>query len=289
MKMNPFRNLKRKSKSEIAVHLVVSFIFMLVALSYIYILVWAIIAGCKNHNDIVMDPFGLPKNWQWEHFIEVFQTLEVNGTRFLGMFFNSVWFSVVPTLLTQLVSVTFAYCCVKYKFPGSKLMYTIVLVVITLPIYGNSGANYQLHANLGTVDSYLFGFVVGGFNVCFLYYYAFMKNLSWTYAEAAMIDGANDFQIYYKIMLPQARSMIGALFLTNWLTKWNSYEEGLVYYAQLPTLPVGIYQFNQEMIYRARLDILFAACVIITIPALILFIVFNKTITSNVSVGGIKG
>ena len=289
MNLNPFRNLKRKSKSEIAVHLFVSAFFMLLALSYIYILVWAIIAGFKTHNDIVMSPYSLPKVWLWDHYIEVFETLESNGTNFLGMFFNSVWFSVVPTILTQLITVTLAYCCEKYKFPGSDLVYPLVLLVTTLPIYGNAGANYKLHYTLGTVNSYTFGLVVGGVNANFLFYYAFMKNLSWTYAESAMMDGANDFQIYYKVMLPQARAIIGALFLKNWLGAWNSYAEGLAYYPQLPTLPVGIYQFNKEMIYRARLDILFAACVLITIPALILFIAFNKTITTNVSIGGIKG
>lgn len=289
MNLNPFTNFKRKSKSEIVVHLFVSAFFMLLALSYIYLLVWAIIAGLKTHNEIVMSPYSLPIVWHWDHYIEVFKTLQVNGIKFVGMLFNSVWFSVVPTILTQIVTVTLAYCCVKYKFPGSDLIYPLVLLVTTLPIYGNAGANYKLHHTIGTVDSYSFGLVVGGVNVNFLYYYAFMKNLSWTYAESAMIDGANDFQIYYKVMLPQARSIIGALFLTNWLTAWNSYSDGLAYYPQLPTLPVGIYQFNKEMIYRARLDILFAACVLITIPALILFIVFNKTITTNVSVGGIKG
>lgn len=63
----------------------------------------------------------------------------------------------------------------------------------------------------------------------------------------------------------------------------------MVYLPNIPTLPVGIYQFNTEMLYRARLDILFAACVITVIPAIILYVVFNKAITTNVSVGGIKG
>ena len=123
----------------------------------------------------------------------------------------------------------------------------------------------------------------------FLYFTAYFKNLSWTYAEAAMIDGADDFQIYFKVMFPQTKPIFGALFLTNWITNWNTYESALIYLPQLPTLPVGIYQFNTEMIYRARLDILFAACVIIAIPAIVLFVVFNKMITTNVSVGGIKG
>jgi ABC-type glycerol-3-phosphate transport system permease component len=79
------------------------------------------------------------------------------------------------------------------------------------------------------------------------------------------------------------------MFLTQWISVWNSYESALVYIPKLPTLPVGIYQFNQEMIYAARLDILFAACVIVVLPALLLFAIFNKTITTSVSVGGIKG
>jgi ABC-type glycerol-3-phosphate transport system permease component len=123
----------------------------------------------------------------------------------------------------------------------------------------------------------------------FLYYSAFFKNLSWTYAEAAMIDGAHDFDIYFRVMLPQAKPIFGALFLTQWIGAWNSYDSALIYLPTLTTLPVGIFQFNTEMIYRARLDILFAACVLIALPAIILFIAFNKIITTNVSLGGIKG
>ena len=89
--------------------------------------------------------------------------------------------------------------------------------------------------------------------------------------------------------MPMAKPLFGALFLTGWLGIWNNYESALIYLPNLPTLPVGIYQFNTEMIYRARLDILFAACVIISIPAIILFVAFNKVITTNVSLGGIKG
>lgn len=281
---------KRKSKAEIAIHCVVSLVFMAFALSYLYLLVWAFIAGLRTNTEIVMNPFGLPKKADFYHYIEVFSKLEVNHKNFLDMFFNSVWFSVLGPLLQQFFTVTFAYTCSKYKFPGSKFAYPIVLIIITLPIYGTGGAMYKLVHSLGLVNSYAYVLLsAAGFNINFLYYTAYFKNLSWTYAEAAMIDGASDFQIYFKVMLPQAKPIFGALFLTSWLGTWNSYEAGLVYYPKLPTLPVGIYQFNLEMIYRARLDILFAACFLVSVPAIILFIAFNKTITSNVSVGGLKG
>lgn len=282
--------LKRKTLPEILIYSFVSLIFAAVAFSYLYILFWAIMSGAKTHDEIVMDPFAFPSKWMWEHFVEVTKVLEVNGHSFFEMLFNSCYFSIVGCLLQQFTTVTFAYCCTKYKFPGCELPYVIILIMMTLPIYGAGGAQYRLFRNLGLVDSYWHVICsAGGMSAQFLYYRAFFKNLSWTYAEAAQIDGAGHFQIYFKVMLPQARPIFGALFLTSWLASWNNYESALLYLPNLPTLPVGIYQFNVEMMYRARLDILFAACVLVSIPALVLFIAFNKVITTNVSLGGIKG
>lgn len=288
--MRIFNWTKRKSPAEIILYSMVSLLFLAVAFSYLYLLVWAFISGCKTHTEIVMNPFSLPETWHFEHFVDVMRSLRVNGHGFWNMFFNSAYFSVVTAVIQQFTSMSLAYACTKYTFPGSKWIYTIILIIITLPIYGNAGAAYQLQYNLGLIDTYariILGF--SGFNMFFLYYVAFFKNLSWTYAEAAMMDGANEFQIYLKVMMPQAKAIFGALFLTQWLASWNSYQNELIYIPNLPTLPVGIYQFNTEMLYRARLDILFAACCLITLPALIIFVVFNKTITTNVSIGGIKG
>ena len=290
MKMRMPKSFRRKSKAEIALYILVSLIFFVVAASYVYMFVWAVIAGAKTHTEIILNPFSLPEEWHWEHFFDVFRLLEVNGSNFWDMLFNSVYFSVGAVGLNQLVTMSFAYCCTKYKFPGSEWPYVIILVMLTLPLYGTGGATYRIYKGLGMVDSYTQIFsALGGFSMNFLYYRACFKSMSWSYAEAAMMDGADDFVIYGKVMMPMAKPIFGALFLTGWLANWNNYESALVYLPNLPTLPVGIYQFNTEMIYRARLDILFAACVLISIPAIVLFIAFNKVITTNVSLGGIKG
>ncbi len=284
------KSFRRKSKGEIVLHIFVSLIFFVVAASYVYVFLWAVVAGAKTHTEIVINPFSLPQAWHWEHYLEVFTLLEVNGHNFWDMLFNSVYFSVGAVALNKIVTMSFAYCCTKYKFPGSNLPYVIILVMMTLPLYGTGGATYRIYKALGMVDSYSHILsAVSGFSMDFLYFRACFKNMSWSYAEAAMMDGADDFVIYTKVMMPMARPLFGALFLTGWLGTWNNYESALIYLPNIPTLPVGIYQFNTEMMYRARLDILFAACVLISIPAIILFIAFNKVITTNVSLGGIKG
>lgn len=284
------KRFQRKSTGEIILHIIVALIFCIVGFSYLYSLIWAFLAGVRTHTDIVMNPFGWPTEWHWENYLDVFTELNVNGHGFFEMLLNSIYFSVLRVFLNLFITINFAYCCTKYKFPGSTLPYTIILIMITLPIYGSAGAQYKIVHSLGLTNSYLYVLTsLSGFGVSFLYFRAFFQNMSWSYAEAAMMDGANDFQIYFKVMFPMAKPIFGALFLTQWLPIWNSYEQALVYYPNLPTLPVGIYQFSKEMLYRARLDILFASCVLISIPALILFIAFNKVITTNISLGGLKG
>lgn len=288
MRLN--NRFKRQAKSETLLYFVVSAVFMVVALSYLFMFGWMVIAGLSTHKEIVLNPFEFPETLHWENYIDVFSSFEVNGSGFVDMLFNSVWFSVVAVLINQFTAITFAYCCTKYKFPGSNLPKTIILIMITLPIYGTAGATYKIYHDLGMIDNYwVILMSASGMNINFLYYNSYFRNMSGTYMEAAMLDGANDFQIYFKVMFPLARPIFGALFLTSWVGSWNSYESAMVYHPSLPTLPVGIYQFYTEMIYRGRLDIMFAACVWVSLPAIILFIVFNKVITTNVSIGGIKG
>lgn len=288
--MKRMKLFSRKSLSESILHICVSLLFLAVCSSYVYVLVWGLIAGNKTHTEIVLNPFGLPEVWHWEHFLEVFSSLNVGGNNFWNMLLNSLYFSVIGTFITQFTTASFAYCCTRYKFPGSNLPYTIILIMMTLPIYGMGGSTYKILHSMGLINSYAYIITaISGMSAGFLYYRAYFQNMSWSYVEAAQMDGANDFDIYLKIMLPMAKPIFGALFLTGWLTSWNGYETALVHYPDIPTLPVGIYQFNIEMMYRARLDILFAACILVCLPALILFAMFSKVITTNVSLGGIKG
>ena len=203
--MVKFKCMKRKAPGEIVLHLLVSLLFAMIAASYIYILVWAFIAGAKTHSEIVMNPFSLPETWNLSHYIDVFKLLEVNGNNFLDMLFNSLWFSLLGVLINQFTTMTFSYVCSKYTFPGRNLVYSIILITLTLPLYGTSGATYKIYHNLGLINSYAQVLLSTGVLTAYtLYYMAFFKNLSWTYAEAAMVDGANDFQIYFKVMFPQA-------------------------------------------------------------------------------------
>lgn len=289
-KFDLFANFRRKSPLENALHCVVAIIFAMVAFTYLYLVVWCILAGFRTHSEIVMDPFGLPKIWHWKNFIDLTKLLKVGENNFWNMLFNSAVFSLWGAFANMFVQLQFAYVCTKYEFLGRKWITPIIMIVMTLPLYGTGGGLYELYHKLGFIDSYsqllIFGSVTTSTT---LYFMSYFENLSWSYAEAAMMDGANHFDIYYRIMMPQAKPIFGALFITQWLAAWNDYSASMIYYPKLPTLAYGIYQFSTEMMYQARLDILFASCVVASIPALVLYVGFNKLITTSVSFGGLKG
>lgn len=275
--------------SETILYAIVFLVFLFFAFTYVYIFFWGITAGLKTHSEIVLHPFALPEQAHFEHYIEVFSLLNVEGYNFFGLLVNSLYFSLLGPFITNMVSCMLAYVTSKYRFPGSRLYMVVVTFILVLPIYGNSGSAYRLYWSLGMINSYSYILLsFGGMNMTYLLYHAAFSNVSWSYAEAAFIDGANDFTVFFRIMLPQAINIFGSLFLLAWVGEWNNYSGALLYLSELPTLASGIYLFELDMIYNVRRDILYAAYMISAVPPLVLFVLFNNALTSNVSLGGIK-
>ncbi|MBP5308635.1 MAG: carbohydrate ABC transporter permease [Clostridia bacterium] len=284
-----FEVFSQKGPSEAIVHMIVFVIFTAVALSYLYIFFWGFTAGCKTHTEIALYPMALPSEWHFRNYLEVFDKLNVAGFGFFGMLGNSLYFSILGSFIMCMMSSMLAYVTNKYRFPGSKLFMPVLLFTMMLPIYGSGGSMYKLLLKLGFVNSYsqiLLSF--NGMNVYYIYFHATYSNLSWNYAEAAMMDGANEFQIYFRVMFPQVINLFGALFLITWVGDWNNYTSALIYLSKLPTLAGGIYMFELDMVQHARRDILYAAYMITAVPPLLLFIFFNNVLTNNISLGGIK-
>lgn len=279
---------KRKSKGEIVLYTIVFILFSLLFLSYLYMLLWCAYSGMRDFVSLSKDPFGFSKPI-FRNYIDVFTLLEVKGCNFFDMLLNSIYFCMLGPFLSIMVTASLAYIASMYKFKGSWIIYSLVFFSVTMPLYGTGSAMYKLMYKANLINSRLqILTALNGHNMNFLYLYAFFANMSRTYIEAAEIDGANDWTIYFRIMLPQAIAIIGSLYLMAWVANWNQYNTGLLYLPKLPTLAVGIYQFKLQTTYSGRLDILYAACTISSIPVIVMFIAFNNVLMSNVSLGGIK-
>jgi ABC-type glycerol-3-phosphate transport system permease component len=282
--------IKLASGSQKVVFTIASIVLFVFALTYIGAFLWGVMAGFKNNDDFCNFPFALPSTWHPENYIDVFKMLKVGETNMLGMILNSVWLVAGGSVLTVFGSTLMAYAVTKYNFFGKKALIVINIVIMTLPIIGAMPSRYRLFEFFNFINSptILFAYF-GGFGAYNLYMCAFFRGVSPTYSEAAEIDGANDFVILFKIILPLAKGILTALLIMDAVVIWNDYNTALIYMPKLPTLATGIYMFNAKSLYEVRMDILMAATIISALPPLILYGLGHKTILNNVSLGGIKG
>ena len=121
--------------------------------------------------------------------------------------------------------------------------------------------------------------------------YSAYSNLSWTYAESAMLDGAGHFRIFFKIMLPLIRPVLFSVGIIMFIGQWNDYFSPYLYLREHPTLAVGIYLTTENITHDTDTyyPTLFSLMVVATLPIIVVFGIFQKTIMENTIAGGIKG
>lgn len=129
----------------------------------------------------------------------------------------------------------------------------------------------------------------GGFGMNFMLLYSFFKNLSWTYVEAAKIDGAGDFKIFFRIIMPLAKGPIVAVTVMQLIGLWNDYLTPSIFLPEKPTLAYGLRALTEKMYQNSNYTLLFATIIVTMLPIIILFCCFSKTIMENTSIGGLKG
>ena len=227
---------------------------------------------------------------QWRNYITVFSVLKVKETNFLGMLFNSLWFTGGTVGLGMFMTSIVSYCLSKYKFGVRNFMYAVIIFIMVFPIFA-SGASYKQAQDFGFYDTpFLLVKSMGGYSgMGFLVLYAFYASLPWDYAEAALIDGANDFDVYFKIMLPMAKGPVLSMAIINVISVWNDYNTPLLYLPSYPTLATGLYLYESDITRAVNYPLYFTGLFISILPILTLFIFFQDVIMRNVTIGGLKG
>ncbi|MBD5632560.1 MAG: carbohydrate ABC transporter permease [Clostridia bacterium] len=270
---------------------VVFILFILYAIILIVPFAWILINSFKDATDFADNKWALNFSAGFDNYVKAFN-YKVKGTTVLGMYLNSL-LVVGGGVVVTLISCTLAsYTMAKYKFKGRGIIYNIVIISMMVPIVGTLPAQYRLMQNLGLVDNIIGVWFLysGGFGFNFLFLYAYFKSISWTYAEAAQIDGASDFRIFIQIMVPMARPALTAVGVLTFMGLWCDYQTPYFYLNSMPTIALGLKDMSEQLSTTPyNTTLVLATAILATIPILVLFCVFQKTIMNNMTVGGLKG
>lgn len=285
-------SLTKKSVGFIIFFTLVFIVLAIHAIMLIYPLIWMILNSLKNSYEYVSSSsMALPKYWLFSNYKDVFELFQVKDITFIQMTWNSIWWAFGNTIIGIFASCVVSYTVARYDFKAKGIIYAVIMFTMMIPIYGTEAASYKQLFTLGLYDNPLIliksagGY--GGFN--FLMLYAFFKSLPKDYMEAAELDGAGQFYIFIRIMIPLAIGPILALSVQAFISNWNSYMHGIVEMPSYPGLATGLYLYEQAMRMGMNYPIYYCGAVITAIPAILIFCCFKDVFLNNMSIGGLKG
>lgn len=273
---------------------IVFLIFAVYAFTLLYPFFYLIVNSLKGAMGFIADPLGVGGELSINNYLDVVTRLpELTGMENLSlasMFFNSVTLSVGITVVAMTLQAMAAYVLAKYDFKGNQTIYMVIIVASMIPTVGALPAIFKLMTNTQLSNTYIGMLLLqgGAFGGCFLYLHAYFKSIPWSYAESAMIDGASDFKIFTRIMLPLASKAIMTYAILCFLGFWNDYWYPSLFYDQHPTLAVGLTHISVVATGTGNYPMLFAAMVITIIPVLILFALMQKQLLGSLTAGGLK-
>ena len=162
---------------------------------------------------------------------------------------------------------------------------------MVVPIVGTLPAQVKFMEFLHLEDSVIGVLFLysGEFGFNFILLHSSFESVSWTYAEAAQMDGASHFSIFFKVMIPMCRGPIISCCILQAITLWNDYSTPFLFMNSHKTLAVGLQAIQSELELGGEYPLIFAAMIISILPVLILYCAFQKKIIENTVAGGLKG
>ena len=264
-------------------------IFCIYTVVLIFPEIWLLINSFKDFVEFSDSPWGVPKEIQWSNYAFIFDNFAMGEA-----FINSIILCLAcPT--AGIISTTFAaYALSKFEFKGKKILYFIHILPMLVCITGSTSTMYMFFNDLGIYDTFisLIWSSAGGTGMNFLLVYSVFKNVSRTYMEAAEIDGASDFTVFVKIMLPQAVGIVGTLWMLSFIGSWNEYASYQLFLPSHPTVSTALVSIQTNVtsgIYANHYPEFFAAIMISIIPVIVIFLAFQDQIMQMSLGGGIKG
>lgn len=276
----------RFNSGNILVHLI---LLATVVLS-LYPFALMLINSFKTNTEVLQNPAGWPANLTFESYRQLF-TFE--GNQVLRSFFNSVFIASVSTILAVILAGMAAFAFAKLTFRGRDVIFAILLATLMVPGEVTLPPLYIMFARIGWLNTYEVQIVPSVASVFGLFMIRqYMLSIPDDLLDAARLDGATIWQQLWQIIMPLSSPVLGAFAILHFIGRWNDYLWPLVVVtdpdvrpimAMLPTIKDPLVGFFTPW------GMLMAGCVIVTIPLVTVFLLFQDKFLSGVVIGATKG
>jgi len=270
----------RKRKLNLGPHIALVLLSVMALMPF----VWMVLASFKELAD-VESPNLLPSNWHPENYAEVFRQI-----KYAQYYFNSAFIAAWVTFLTLVTSSMAAYSFARIQWPGRDSIFRLYLATMMIPGLVTMIPNFSLMVQLRLLDSYTGLIVPAAFSAFGTFMLRqFMMSIHPSLDEAAEIDGAKPWQIFWDVVMPLCKPGLATLGIFTFMGSYGSFFWPLILVKSdhLRTLPIGMMYFDG--VNGRQTNLIMAASVMSIIPLILLFIAGQKFFVKGIMLGGVKG
>ncbi|MDQ2683808.1 MAG: carbohydrate ABC transporter permease [Chloroflexota bacterium] len=259
------------------------------ALMVIFPFLWMIVTSLKTDPEILFSPWDLPSSLQWGNFSRAWNEARI------GRYFVNSLIVIIPSLTgTLLVSAMAAYVLARFEFPGRRVLYYLFMAGLMFPVFLALVPLFFLVQDLNMTATYrglILVYIAYSLPFTIFFLTGFFRTLPSEVAEAALVDGASHYRIFFNIMLPMAAPGLIAMGIFNFLGQWNQFLLPLVLMPDQDkyVLSQGLAFLAIQQGYANDYSALFAAMTITMIPTLAVYVLFQRRLESGLTAGALKG
>ena len=231
--------------------------------------------------------FSLPTEWLFQNYVDAWER-----GRFGTTLINSTVITFVKVPLGLFVSAMAAYALSRISIPGGRVVLLLIIFGAMIPFQVLLAPLFTLIRGFGLINTY-FGvflpYVAFGLPYQVFILHGFFKEVPNELSEAALIDGASHFTIFWRVFLPISLPVLAALLIFDFVSTWNEFAMALVLLldSDMWTLPLGLMVFQGE--FATEYGPLNAAIIMTVLPAVIVYLIFQRYFVSGLTSGAVKG
>lgn len=253
-------------------------------------IVWLVAASIKGPDDLFHHMFFAPRA-TLDNFRDLFEIGNPNPTvHFLRCGINSAFVACSAVLVQLFFSSLAGFALAKYDFRARKVIMILMLATMLIPGQVVMAPMYELIYRIGLVDSYAGLIVPGAVSVfgIFLFRQSILQ-VPDELLHAARIDGCSEFRIYWDVVMPVSRPMIGAFCLISFMGAWNSFlwPQIILHNSERFTLPIALNQLVG--LYQQQYGTLMAGTLISVLPVIVIFMLLQREFVAGLTAGAVKG
>jgi multiple sugar transport system permease protein len=265
-----------------------SLAFIVVVVVSLVPVFWLLMLSLKTPASATDGSF-IPHHWTLDNYRDIF-----SQSVFTAALRNSIGIGLISTTLAVLLASSAAYAIARLDFPGKQTILAVALMVTLFPQVSLVGPLYNLWRQIGLFNTWpglIIPYLTFALPLAIYVLATFFREIPWELEEAAQIDGATPFQAFTKVIAPLAMPGLATTFIIVFLICWNDFVFAISLTATnaAMTVPAAIAQFPGVSQFTQPIGDIAAAAIVVTVPVMILVLLFQRRIVSGLTAGAVKG